>query len=312
MSSRFGQAEKRPPTSVKIAGIIAAVGLLILFLIAMAATAQRVDASELCVVKRNGQQAGIAEPGFHTKIPIITRFECMEMRTQALEFTGEESTANFADTPIAHKSQDGSPVTVWALVRFRIDPEQLLEVNRASGKTMKEVVGKFVQSATREQTRNVLEATPIRPLYLGGMESTSKTIFDRLGPVLAARGVILESFNLTGVDPGEEYKTAIQQQQLQKEEASRQAEIVGVNKQVAEQKKVTAQGDAEAAVITANGQAEADRLRGQAARDFPELMQLEYYEALSTTNWAIFSPEDVQPTMPIPAPAAPAPTPPAP
>jgi hypothetical protein len=65
-----------------------------------------------------------------------------------------------------------------------------------------------------------------------------------------------------------------------------------------------AKGDADAERIRAQGEADAIALRGQAVRENPEVISLNYLETLKTINWAIFDSSDFTPFLTIPTPAA--------
>jgi regulator of protease activity HflC (stomatin/prohibitin superfamily) len=256
-----------------------------------------VDAGEACVVRTNGRITRTATPGFELRLPGIQKFSCYPTRVQNLEIGGGSSRANFVDSAITAKSNDGVSMEVTAIVYFSLPVENLQTIYLDTGRSAGEVNDRLVQVQARNQTRAVIEQSNVDDIYLGGMDATSRTIEERLRPVLEERGITLESFALTSVDPSEEYKGAIQAQVEQQQEAQRQAEVVKVREQEAEQKRVQAQGDADAAIIAAEGEAEANRIVTESLT--PEILQMRYYEALETINWAIFAPEDVQPMMPI-------------
>jgi regulator of protease activity HflC (stomatin/prohibitin superfamily) len=278
---------------------IALIGGLILVLLVMGvASAVRVDAGEACVVRTNGRITGTATPGFEWRIPGVQRFSCYPTRVQNLEIGGMTgSRANFTDSAITAKSKDGVSMEVTAIIYFSLPVENLETIYLDTGRSAGEVNDRHVQVQARNQTRAIIEQSNVDDIYLGGMDATSKTIEERLRPVLEERGIVLESFALTAVDPSDEYKNAIQAQVEQQQEAQRQAEVVKVREQEAEQKRVQAQGDADAAIIAAEGDAEANRIMTESLT--PEILQLRYYQALESINWAIFAPEDVQPMMPI-------------
>ncbi|HLU35637.1 MAG TPA: SPFH domain-containing protein [Thermomicrobiales bacterium] len=279
------------------------VGLIVVLLIAGVASAVRVDAGEACVVRTNGRITDTATPGFEWRIPGIQKFSCYPTRVQNLEVGGlGSSRANFVDSAITAKSKDGVSMEVTAIVYFTLPVDNLQTIYLETGRSAGEVNDRLVQVQARNQTRAVIEQSNVDDIYLGGMDATSRTIEERLRPVLEERGITLESFALTSVDPSDEYKSAIQAQVEQQQEAQRQAEVVKVREQEAEQKRVQAQGDADAAIIAAEGEAEANRIITESLT--PEILQMRYYEALESVNWAIFAPEDVQPMLPIETPEA--------
>lgn len=295
-SGRVNGGQGRSPLLYVVAA------LLVVALIAGVSSAVRVDAGEACVVRTNGRITGTATPGFEWRIPGIQKFSCYPTRVQNLEIGGGSSRANFVDSSITAKSRDGVSMEVTAIVYFSLPTDNLQRIYLETGRSAGEVNDRLVQVQARNQARAVIEQSNVDDIYLGGMDATSRTIEERLRPVLEERGVVLESFALTAVDPSDEYKNAIQAQVEQQQEAQRQAEVVKVREQEAEQKRVEAQGDADAAIIAAEGEAEANRILAESLT--PEILQARYYEALESVNWAIFSPEDVQPMLPLGTPAA--------
>jgi regulator of protease activity HflC (stomatin/prohibitin superfamily) len=122
----------------------------------------------------------------------------------------------------------------------------------------------------------------------------------RLSDRLTTFGIALESFSIKEVIPTEDYRNAIQLQQTETEKANQKKAETLTAQQEAERKKAEAQGEADAAVIAAQGQAESNAIIGASIAEHPEVLTLEYYEALKTVTWAILSPGEVQPTLPVP------------
>lgn len=300
----YGEQQDREARQMKWGGIgIAVLVAMIIVGIAFAMSSERISSGEACVVRAHGKSIGVAEPGWEWMVPGRDSLECYTTRVQSLEFTGTDSTdANFMDIAIGHKSADGVNLNVAAILKFETPAGNLIEIYDNYGRTTDELVEKHIQDTVRRHTREVLEERTIEEIYPGGMAETSALIQEELGPSLAARGVVMESFALTAVDPSEEYKNAVQQQIEQQQTAALEAERVTVEEQIAEQLRVKARGEADAAVIAAEGDAEANEIRTESLT--PEILQLEYLETLRTINWAIFGPDDVQPIMPIATPAS--------
>lgn len=287
-----------------VAGGAAAI-LLVLLLIFGFASAERVQAGSGCVVLRNGQRVGLQGPGLHWRIPGIHKFECYQTRVQNLELGGDEaSRANYRDENVVLKSKDGVTIHTSAMVYFRLPQEGLGDLYDHYGRSQDEVVGRHVQPDTRNAIRSVIEQRNVDDVYLGGMDATSRDIESQLRDRLEAKGITLESFALTTVDPSEDYKANIQNQVEQQQAAQLEQERVRVEEQRAEQKRVMAQGDADAKVIQAKGEAEANEILAESLT--PEVLQAMYYETLRTINWAIF-PSGAQPIMPMPDMAGPTP-----
>lgn len=294
-----------PRMKLGVAGVIALLVILFFGGIIFAAASERVSAGTVCVVTRNGADVDLAEPGRVWLTPAIEGLECYETSVRNLEFTGNEdaSKASYTDTVITQKSKDGVDINFAAQLYFSIPDENVREIYRTRGRSMNALVEKHIQVITRDVSRDVIEQAPVDDIYLGGMEKYSEMIEKQLAERLADIGVDLESFDLTAIDPSDEYKQAIEQQKEQEQIASLEAEKVEVEKQKAEQKRVAAQGDADAGIIRAEGTAKENEIITESVTD--EILALEYYEALKTINWAILESADgAQPMLPVATPAA--------
>lgn len=282
-----------------ITAIIAAVVVILFGGMLFAASSERVSAGTACVVTRNGADTDLASAGRVWLTPFIESLECYEISVQNLEFTGNEgaSKASYTDSVITQKSKDGVDINFAAMLYFSLPEDNVREIYKTRGRSMDNLVQKHIQVATRDVTRDIIEQGLVDDIYLGGMEKYSKMIEEKLAERLDGMGVKLESFDLTAIDPSDEYKTAIEQQKEQEQIAALEAEKVEVEKQKAEQKRQQAQGDADAGIIRAEGKARENEIITASVTD--EILQLEYYEALKSIDWAIFG-ADAQPVVPIP------------
>lgn len=283
--------------------LVASVVLVALLVVVGFASAERVQAGSGAVVLRNGQQVGTEGPGLHWKVPGLHTYEFYQTRVMNLELGGDEaSKANYRDEEVVLKSKDGVTIRVSAMVYFKLPQENLGDLYTNYGRSQDDVVGKHVQPDTRNAIRSVIEQENVDTVYLGGMSSTSDTIEERLSSTLDAKGITLESFALTTVDPSDDYKANIQNQVEQQQAAQLEKERVQVAEQQAEQKRVTAKGEADAKVIEARGEAEANEI--VSASLTPELLQLKSIEALETVDWAILPSDGVGTMLPIDPPTS--------
>lgn len=298
------------------------IGIVVVFLvfggILFAAASEKVSAGTYAVVTRNGAAEDVAHPGRVWLTPGIESTEPYQTSVLNLEFTGNEdaSKAAYTDSVISQKSKDGVDSNFAAMLYFQIpeDDEVIMKLYSERGRSQYTLVTQHVQVITRDVARDVIEQNLIDDMYLGGMEAASEQVEEALRPRFEEMGIILKSFDFTAIDPSDAYKQAIEQQKEQEQIAALEAERVEVERQKAEQRRVAAEGEAEAAIIRAEGEAEAGiaRAAGQAEENrlitesiTPEILQLEYYEALKSINWAILESADgAQPMMPIATPAA--------
>jgi regulator of protease activity HflC (stomatin/prohibitin superfamily) len=254
-------------------------------------------------VRSNGKASGEWGPGFNFQVPVVNSHTCYETGTTTLEFTYVDSDANYTDTMVNAPTRDGVNVDLTAMLYYRISPEpgvvtMLYRDHRLKGN--EQVNDRLIQPRTRERIRTVVGQTPIRTLYPSGMAAVSGEIYKSIRDELDPYGIEVQSFNLTAMNPGAEYVKAIADQQYQQEEATRQQEAQKVIDAQAEQGRIKAKGEADAGIIRAEGKAQENAIIGESIKANPSLLWLEYYAALKEATWAILSPEDVQPTQPLP------------
>jgi regulator of protease activity HflC (stomatin/prohibitin superfamily) len=273
----------------------------------------RVQAGNACVLLAHGKVIGTAGPGKHFDPPWGTTYECRETRPQNGEVGEHEGKEDYARTPIVTQTKDGMQVSMTAQIRYITPSESLAALYTDGARTQEKVWNDIVQKEVEKAMRGVANVTPVRSLYLEGRADAGKAMSEALQAGLNRWGITLDTFTLTGVEPPQEYRDAISNQQAEVEKqqlAVAQQETIlvqnennvltqqGVNQVAVEQ----AQGQADAQIALANGEAESNRIISDSTT--AEILQLAYYDALSKTSWAILSPGDVQPTLPVQEPAA--------
>ncbi len=286
---------------------ILVVGLLFLFLFATA----RVDAGEACAVTRFGDVIREEGPGLHFRVPGVDRYHCFRTATtfyEVLDDPGGGSRADFVDTPIDGVTRDGQPVGVTLNLRYRIPADRVGEIYATIGKTMDQVNERVVKFHTRALTRQQVQKFGATELYSGDLDVVSQRIGELVRPRLLEAGINLEFFELKRPRFNPAYEEAIEAQQIAREQIETRANEAAAAEQEALRVANLAEGDAEAERIRAAGEAEAIALRGQAVRANPEIISLNYIEALRTINWAILDGNSVTPFLNVQPPGGAAPT----
>lgn len=283
--SRRGRPNYRPAF---IAGLV--VALVVLAGVALMDSFTQVEAGSVAVVKQFGRVVGVFSPGLNLKIPFIQ--QTVVYRTQEILYEASEdptsSQADYRDMEVDTATADGQQISARYTVRFRIDPNKVTDIVNNLG-TEAEVVEKVVKANSRVHVRNILKQHIASDLYSGNVEQAQDDIRERLEPEFASEGVQLVFFGLRSIHFEEDYRKAVEQKQIEKEnittkenlakqaeyekqrtitqaqaEAERQKlERIGVAEGEAEAIRVKAIADAEAIRIKAEAQAEANKLIAQ-------------------------------------------------
>ena len=283
--SRRGKSSFRLAT---LAGL--AVALLIFASAAVMDSFTQVEAGSVAVVKQFGRAVGVFSPGLNWKVPFIQ--QTVLYRTQEILYETSEdpstSQADYRDIEVDTATADGQQIRARFTVRFRIDANKVTDIVNNLG-TEAEVVEKVVKANSRVHVRNILKQHIASDLYSGNVEKAQQDISARLESEFAKEGIQLVFFGLRSIHFEEDYRKAVEQKQIEKEniatkenlakqaefekqrtitqaqaEAERQKlERIGVAEGEAESIRVKAIADAEAIRIKAQAQAEANKLISQ-------------------------------------------------
>jgi regulator of protease activity HflC (stomatin/prohibitin superfamily) len=298
-----------PPRGSSLRWIILGAIVALLVVVFLSGTA-RVEAGEACAVTRFGAVTREVGPGLHLRIPGVENFHCFRTATtfyEALDNPEGGSRADYVDTPIDGVTRDGQPVNVTLNLRYRIPRGNVEEIYATIGRTQDQVNERVVKFHARSITRQQVQKYGATELYSGDLDLVSQQMFELVAPRLAEAGVELEFFELKRPRFNEAYEDAIEAQQIAREQIETRQNEAAAAEQEAIRVANLAEGESQAQQIRAAGEAAAIALRGQAARSNPEIISLNYIEALKTINWAILDGGSVTPFLNLQTPGGGAP-----
>ena len=156
----------------------------------------------------------------------------------------------------------------------------------------------------KETTNNLLELVR-RAAYEKAVQSVLEQEFERYG-------VSFDDFLVRKIDFDTDYIAAIEQQQIAQEaietakyqsqaaeyEKERQIRLAEAD---AERTKLQAAAEAERARLLADAEAYGIKARGEALKEFPELVQWEFVRNLQSVRWGILPSEGLTPLVPLPS-----------
>jgi regulator of protease activity HflC (stomatin/prohibitin superfamily) len=265
----------------------------------------RVDAGEACAVTRFGDITRVAGPGLQIKLPFVERYHCYRTAATFFEVLDEQdrSEADFTSGPLDGVTRDGQPVTLTFNLRYLIPRGNVTEIYSQIGRTDTDVNERVVKFHSRSIVRQFIQQYSSAELYSGDLAAVSQRMQDELSPLFAESYITLQYFEIKRPRFDPAYEQAISQKQIARERIETAANEAEAAEQDAVRAANIAQGESDAQRIRAEGEAEAIRLRGQAVRDNPEIIQLNYIDALRTINWAILDSGDVNQFLAITPPA---------
>ncbi len=284
---------------------LAIAAALALLFVAYSGFTARVDAGEACAVTRFGDITRVAGPGLQVKLPFVEQYHCYRTAATFFEVLDEQdrSEADFTSGPLDGVTRDGQPVTLTFNLRYLIPRERVTEIYSQIGRTDTDVNERVVKFHSRSIVRQFIQRYSSAELYSGDLASVSQLMKDELDPLFAESYVTLQYFEIKRPRFNDTYEEAISQKQIARERIETAANEAEAAEQDAVRAANIAQGESNAQRIRAEGEAEAIRLRGQAVRDNPEIIQLNYIDALRTINWAILDGSQVNQFLAITPPA---------
>lgn len=236
--------------------------LAALVLLVLASATVQIEAGHVGVVKNFGAVTGTKfNPGLHVKIPIVQTVEVYRTQQVIYETSDnpESSQATFTDFSVDTMTEDGQRIKVRFTAVLHIDPAMADWVAQNIG-TEADVIEKVVKANARSEARNVPKSFKASDLYGENVYVCQKAIFDKLAPIFAANGVILDEFLLRDIGFDENLAQALEAKQIALEQQVTAARMVDVKTAEADQLIASAKGTAQAEIEKARGQAEAIRV----------------------------------------------------
>ncbi|NPV09694.1 MAG: prohibitin family protein [Anaerolineae bacterium] len=273
-NTSFEVYRQRGDSSLQGRGRLIAAGLLFLLafiLISSAATV--VEVGTVGVVKRLGRVTGaVLDPGLHFIVPftdsvIVYNTKDIVYETAPLEKQAG-SRADYIDFPVDSTTNDGQQVLISFSVRFHILRDETTRIANQLGDEAA-AVEKVVKFHSRVIARQVPRNYRASDLYTGDVAMVQQDIEDELRPLFQAQGLFLDAFGIREIAFSEEYVRAVEEKQIEQERV------------ITEQNRARQAEFRKQAVITeAEGEAEAIRLRAAALAENPNIVQLEFVNAI--------------------------------
>lgn len=296
-----------------------------LFLVVLGIASMRiVDVSKSCAWVRFGKVIGEANPGFQFVNPFNSKV-CYPKQSvlfqTAADVTGDgkvDSQADYFDFPVEIKTSDGQSAMLEFNLKFHVEPGCASVLRTSVASNTSDLVIRVVNNFSRSVPRDLAPAYAATQLYGIDRNKYEADIREHLEPLFTANCVALDEFILRDINFDPEYEAAMEQKQIQFENITVQKHIADQAVENARATVTNAQAQADAQIETARGQAETTRLmaiaeaeamrvKGQALQDYPEMMSLKFFDALSTSNWSLVPWETIQGYLPIQAQAQPQP-----
>lgn len=221
--------------------------------------------------------------GFHIVLPVLQQVTQYDVRQQ------EITLATTTGDQINARSSEGLDIGVDVTVIYQVVANEAAKLHQDIGPSYVNVrLRPQIRTAVRDGIANYNAASLISTLRMDLQRGIEQSLATSLAPDnIRILGVLLRDVRIpTLITNAIEEKQAAEQQVEVEENRRRQAEIA------AQRRVIEAEGERDAAIARATGEAEAIRLRAEALRGNPDLIQLEFAQRLAPTVQTIMLPTD--------------------
>ena len=273
-------------------------------------------------VMNGGIRSEPLSPGLNWIIPFAESVVTYptELQTYTMSIAANEGNV-IGDDSIQARTSDGQIVVVDASIIFQIDSTKAIDVHK---KWKGEYIEKLIRPISRGIIRDAVSQYGVEEIYSTKRIELKNMISSELENELSNGGLILSTFILRNITFSDEYNASVEAKQIAEQQAQQAKFVVETKKQEAEQVRQTAQGtadsvviaaeaDAQALVISAQAQAEARkieaeaeatalRLLGDALKNNPDVITLEYVSKIAPNLDVMMIPSDNPYILDVPTP----------
>jgi regulator of protease activity HflC (stomatin/prohibitin superfamily) len=230
-----------------------------------------------------GVQDDELSEGFHIVLPVLQQVTLYDVRQQELTLARE------TNDQVTARSSEGLEINVDATVLYQVDPRDAARLHQDIGPSYEAV---RVRPEVRSQIRDAIGSYQAAELISVQRTELQRSVEESLANALDEDNVLVLAVLMRDIRIPESITTAIEEKQAAEQQVEveenrrRQAEIA------AQRRVIEAQGERDAEIARAEGQAEALTLRGEAIRQNPEIIDLEVAQRLAPGIQTIMIPSD--------------------
>ena len=216
--------------------------------------------------------------GLHFKIPFWQTVVIMDTRLQVYTMSIASAEGNrIGDDSIEALTKDGQRVNIDLTVQYLIDTKKADRIYDEIGSLI-QVKEKIIRPPVRNVVREVITGYESKQLFdNNARQQISQKIEESLRTIYAKRYIVLEKTLLRNVRFSNIYLNAIEEKQV----AEQKIQKAEFEKQEAEIKK-------QKTIIEAEAEAAAIKLKGDALREAPQVIQLRFVEKMAPQiSWGI-------------------------
>lgn len=174
-------------------------------------------------------------------------------------------------------SSDQQPIYANVTLNYEVQPADVVQLFKTVGPNWRATL---LDSRVLQDFKEVTAGFTAQQITTSRQKLRADTKV-RMAAELSKYGINVVDFFVTNIDYAQSYKDAISAKNVQVQQALQAEAKVAQAKAEANQAVATAQGHARATIANATADAQALRLKGQALRQNPEILQLEAIDKLN-------------------------------
>lgn len=253
-------------------------GIVILFVVSLfSGTWYTIDQGERGVILRNGAMTGVAEPGFHLKIPFVdavakipvtlqtSYWTCRELKHDNGDLYRDPNCSSIEKNEMLAYSQDQQPAALRVTVSWHAQPGDVVDIY-ANFSSLENLESRLIARRAPQAIKTVFGHYTAVSAVSERVQLNSE-VLKAVEASVEGEPVIIDSVQIENIDYSDAYELSVEArmqaevevQKLQQKE--KQAEVL------ARTTVVNAKATADARVAQAKAEADAIRLKGDAEAD---------------------------------------------
>lgn len=245
--------------------VLLGTGGILLLVLGIAGPFVEVPAGSVGVVTNFGQvQPGTLQPGLHIVLPVVQQVVTVDTRVQPHNFQEIEAASSEYQT-----------VKLTGTMNYHVDGAFASDLYQRVGT---DFASKVIDPAFNDFIKQVVPNYPVANI-LAKRDEIRTLAKQQLAANLAQYHIIVDDIYIANISFSDAFQQAIEEKQVAQQRVQTEQQILEQKRIQAQQQVVAAQGAADAAVVTAKGQAEANR---QIAASLSEqILQYQYIQRLT-------------------------------
>lgn len=224
----------------------------------------------------SGVEKHTLSEGTHLLIPMIETPVKYEVRTQTYTMSSVSDEGDRrGDDALTALSADGQKVKIDVSVRYHLIPEDVWQLHDQIGPSY---VEKIIRPEVQTVIRNVVSSYTVTRLYSSSRQEIQDQMKSQMEKGMQKYHIALDEVLVRNIGFSDAFANAIEQKQVALQEAERMRYVIQ-REEAEKQRKI----------IAASGDSEAIRLRAQALKQNPQLIQYEYVQKLAPNIKAVIA-----------------------